>query len=69
MGAVGSAAAPLAPDQRAVINTDRDREAVAYARITIPLGKRPKRIDCSAIYELEIMKLRQEVELLRMGAQ
>jgi hypothetical protein len=34
------------------------REALAYARVTIPLGRKPKRIDCSQIYELEIARLR-----------
>ena len=44
-----------------------------YARITIPLGKRPSsRIDCNALFELEmkrkrleIMKLEQELRQLR----
>ncbi|WP_390548354.1 hypothetical protein [Qipengyuania sp. MTN3-11] len=48
---------------------DRDREALAYVRMTIPLGRRPERIDCSRLYELEIARLRQEVELLRMAAE
>ena len=41
---------------------------MAYVRMTIPLGRRPDRIDRSKIYELELDKLRREVELLRMGA-
>ncbi|MFS0737101.1 hypothetical protein ABC347_08625 [Sphingomonas sp. 1P06PA] len=49
-------------------NDTRDQEATAYARVTIPLGAKPKRIDCSHIYELELTKLRREVELLRLGA-
>lgn len=48
---------------------DRDREALAYARVTIPLGKKPQRIDCTRLYELEIARLRQQVELLSMAAQ
>ena len=48
---------------------DRDREALAYARITIPLGKRPERIDCTRLYELEIARLQQQVELLRLAAE
>lgn len=47
---------------------ERDREATAYARVTIPLGRKPSRIDCSRLYEMELAKLRREVELLRMGA-
>lgn len=48
---------------------DRDREALAYARVTIPLGRRPARIDCSRLYELEIARLKQQIELLGMAAQ
>lgn len=48
---------------------DRDREALAYARVTIPLGKQPKRLDCSRIYELEIDRLRQEIQLLKMNTE
>lgn len=74
IGVAGSAASGL-PENRAnnrgvFINiTERDRQALAYARVTIPLGAMPKRIDCSKIYELEIAKLRQELELLRMNAE
>lgn len=48
---------------------DRDREGLVYARVTLPLGKRPQRLDCSRLYELEIARLRQQVELLTMAAQ
>jgi len=48
---------------------DRDKEALAYARVTIPLGKQPQRIDCSRIYELELERLRQEIALLKMNAE
>jgi hypothetical protein len=48
---------------------DRDREALAYARLTVPLGRQPRRIDCSRIYELEIERLREEVALLKMNAE
>lgn len=43
---------------------NRDASAVAYARIVIPLGERPNRIDCSKIFLLEIERLRREIELL-----
>ena len=59
---------PTASGAFVTIN-ERDREALAYARVTMPLGKRPKRIDCSRVYELEIERLREEVALLRMNAQ
>ncbi|HZG46594.1 MAG TPA: hypothetical protein VEZ41_10085 [Allosphingosinicella sp.] len=48
---------------------DRDREALAYARITIPLGRQPKRLDCTRIFELEIERLREEIALLKMNAE
>lgn len=51
------------------IQQDRDREGLVYARLTVPLGKRPQRIDCTRLYELEIARLRQQVELLSMAAE
>jgi len=70
VGVAGSAASGL-PDAKGVfVNvTERDRQGLAYARVTIPLGKMPKRIDCSKIYELEIAKLKQELELMKMNAE
>lgn len=48
---------------------ERDRQALGYARITVPLGRKPKRLDCSRIYELEIQRLRDELALLKMNAE
>ena len=46
-----------------------DRESVSvYGRVTVPLGKRPKRVDCTKLYDLEIAKLKMELQLLRAGA-
>ena len=43
-----------------------DRESTAlYGRVTIPLGKRPKRVDCTRLYELEVSRLQMELELMR----
>lgn len=39
----------------------------AYGRIVIPLGERPKRLDCDRLYRLELERLRLEVELLQRG--
>lgn len=69
MGVVGSAASPIPRADNPLFIDDRDREAMAYARVTIPLGKRPSRIDCSTVYQLEIQRLKQELELLRMNAE
>ncbi|MEQ7872384.1 hypothetical protein ABDK56_00040 [Sphingomonas sp. ASV193] len=45
------------------------QQATGYARLTLPLGPRPKRIDCSRIYEMEIARMRREMELLQMAVQ
>ena len=66
------AAAPRAYRRAAMCSSaspERDRQALGYARVTLPLGKKPKRIDCSRIYELEISRLREEIALLKMNAQ
>lgn len=44
-------------------------QALGYARISIPLGHRPARIDCSRLYELEIARMQREIELLKMAAE
>lgn len=69
LGVAGSAAKPLDDPSRSYLVDSRDREGMAYARLTVPLGSRPKRIDCSAIYQLEIQRLQREVELLKMAAE
>ena len=54
-------------------NDTRTGDIGVYARIVIPLGKRPKqRIDCNRLYDLElrrkqfeVMKLEQELKQLR----
>ena len=38
-----------------------------YGRVVIPLGKRPKRLDCSLLYRLEVERLQTELRLLKMG--
>lgn len=65
---VGMAATGGASNNRPnAFSVDRPAEGTAYARVTIPLGKRPQRIDCSQVFQLEIEKLKREVELLRLG--
>lgn len=39
-----------------------------YGRIIVPLGGVPERLDCSALYNLEIERLRHELALIRSGA-
>lgn len=41
--------------------------AVGYARVIVPLGAAPKRLDCNRLYELEIQRLKAEIELLQIG--
>lgn len=38
-----------------------------YGRIVVPLGKRPKRLDCSRLYDLEVQRLQMELRLMQMG--
>ena len=41
--------------------------AVGYARVIIPLGQTPQRLDCGRLYELEIQKLKAEIDMLKVG--
>lgn len=38
-----------------------------YGRVVIPLGGRSKRLDCTQLYQLELERLRTELQLLKMG--
>lgn len=48
-------------------NSERPQSAVGYARIIIPLGEAPTRLNCARLYELEIQKLKAEIEMLKVG--
>ena len=67
VGVTGTTSTPDDPHRALSYRDDRPNQATAYARVTLPIGKRPQRIDCSQVFELEIAKLRREVELLKMG--
>lgn len=69
MGLTGSAASPDRYDDGPSYGYSdiRNQQGMAYVRVTIPLGHRPKRFDCSKIYALEVQKLQREVELLKLG--
>lgn len=69
VGFAGSTARPSDATRAIVATEPIGDQALAYARVTIPLGRRPQRIDCSRLYELEIQRLRREVEMLRMSAE
>lgn len=38
-----------------------------YARVVVPLGEKPRRLDCTSLYQLEIQRLQSELQLVRMG--
>jgi hypothetical protein len=38
-----------------------------YGRVVVPLGRAPKRLNCTALYELEIERLKLELELAKAG--
>ena len=72
VGVSGSAATPETVDpflQYRPFSNERDARALVYARVTIPLGQRPERIDCTRLYEMELQRLREEIALLRMAAE
>ena len=45
------------------------QSAIGYARVIIPLGAPPRRLDCARLYDLEIARLKAEIELLKIGLQ
>lgn len=50
-------------------STPGAQSAIGYARIIVPLGAAPKRLDCARLYELEIQRLKAEIDLLKIGLQ
>lgn len=45
----------------------RPQSAVGYARVIIPLGNAPQRLDCSRLYQLEIERLKAEIRMMQVG--
>lgn len=45
----------------------RETSAIAYARLVVPLGPKPERLNCKRLYDLEIARLKMQLELMRMG--
>lgn len=46
-----------------------NRETLSfYGRVSVPLGKKTKRVDCTKLYDLEISRLKMELQLMRAGA-
>lgn len=46
---------------------DAEPTTLGYARVVIPLGTPPNRLDCSRLYEMEIERLKREIDLLTIG--
>ena len=44
-------------------------EALGYARMIVALDRKPERIDCTRLYEMELARLKREIELLKMAAE
>lgn len=69
VGATASASKPLDRTAVPTFSDQRDQEGLVYFRLTVPLGSRPARLDCSRLYELEITRLKRELELLKLAAE
>jgi hypothetical protein len=48
-------------------NGQSNSDVATYGRVVIPIGRTPKRVDCSRLYELEVERLQLELKLLKMG--
>jgi hypothetical protein len=48
-------------------NATNGKDYAAYGRVVIPLGRKPPRLDCSKLYELEVERLTMELRLMQMG--
>lgn len=46
---------------------DVNATAAVYGRLVVPIGSKSKRLDCSKLYDLEIQRLKMELQLVRMG--
>lgn len=44
-----------------------DTGVIGYARVIVPLGSTPERLDCRRLYDLEIARLKMEIETMKMG--
>ena len=48
-------------------SSQANSDIATYGRVVIPIGRTPKRVDCSRLYELEVERLQLELKLLKMG--
>ncbi len=63
--AVGGSGAYV--DMGLIGNKGNSSDGSYYGRVVVPLGKGPKRLDCSRLYELEVERLQLELELAKAG--
>jgi len=49
------------------LNGNNSNTLSAYGRVVIPLGSRPDRLNCDHLYQLELERLRFEVQMLKRG--
>ena len=49
-------------------NLPTDRGTAVYGRLVLPLGDRPKKLDCGLLYRLELERLQLELDRLRREA-
>lgn len=69
MGVVGRSSRNPSAVTNSFYGNETGDTATAYARVTIPLGKKPGRLDCTRLYDMEIQRLKREIELLKLNAQ
>lgn len=48
-------------------STPGEQSAIGYARVIIPIGASPKRLDCARLYDLEIARLKAQIEMMKVG--
>jgi len=68
VGVVGAMGSGIERDASVNLNS-HNNESLVYLRATIPIGAPPKRIDCYRVYELELERLRTELEYFKMGVE
>ena len=52
-------------NQQFSLNNNSGNDIGFYARIIVPLGNDPERIDCTQLYSLEIERLKMELESMK----
>jgi hypothetical protein len=69
VGMAGSAADARNSHGTPFFSSNQGSQALGYVRMTVPLGRRQPRVDCTRLYELEIQRMKREIELLKLAAE